>query len=494
MSGTKAERVLKYLIGFAAIFALVPILIAYQDIWDGRHAYEAINLPDLEKLQAWLLGMRWTLQYYMYRVFWVLQDYIGIPYKIPSNILAFASVIGISVETFRLLREELKIEKEFSLLAVLAVLVCPPWATLTCSVLSFHISCVWAFMLAVRFRETHPFWAGVLFIYSLSLNSIFAFAVGYAIFNALLVINARNWKSVIIRVLVFGLLLTVAFGLYRHYFPPYGDPGAENYNSFNPRYSGVLNNLLISACVLVFSFVFYARKEDAEGRSLLFRRVGGCLVLLFFAGLAYWYVGKPIKVEGTNSFTPRQAYLTVIPMAMLIAVMVQYGKKRFGAKIAYGVVGALLLVSFIYQFVAYQQKFVHMYYENILIDTLSKMERPEPGIIQIMGEKKETPKEFQDSPGAGDQILLQAFGEKRWVSNLCMENDDCDALDWDKTNAQVSLVERHGIPAEALRLTKMRFTMDNFDAFGNPLYYYYYFTNDFKRMNPRLDLLSVEKF
>lgn len=492
VTSRKNERTLKYLIGVAGIFCLLPILACYQDIWDGVHVYEAFRLQDMDILKKWFLESRWTLQYYLYLLLGLLQDWTGISYKIFANILAAASVVGVCAEVRRLLREELGIAEEYALLAVLVILVFPPWATLMSSVLAFHISCVWAFLLAVRFRAIHPVLAIPLFVYSLSLNSIFSFTVGYAVFCWIMMVDRACFKRATGRVFAFSFILLTAFVLYRHFFPPYGV--YAGYNHFTPRISAFLNYFGIAVGTLGISYFLFGKKLDAEARVLLFRQVVACLALLFFAGLAYWAVGKPVKVEGTNSFTPRHAYLTAIPMAMLLATMMQYGVQRLGRKIPYGIIGAVLLLSFFYQFAAYQQKYAQLYYENALIATLKTTPPPAPGFVYISSERKETPKYLRDIAAASNWHFLEAYGKKFWGAAFCTDGHNCDLPSSYRNGTLKYAVDRELVSVSDLRVTRMNYSVENFDPFGNPLYYGYYFLKDYERLHPQLELVSVSKF
>lgn len=493
MTGTKAERVLKYLIGIAAFFVLTPILIAFQDIWDGWHIYEAYFTKDPIHLKHLLLDTNWTLQYYMYVGLEKLQDTVGIPYKPILNLLAASSVAGIAVEVYRRLREDLGIEKEFCLLGSLTLLVLPPWGTLICSVLAFHASCAWAFLLAVRFRSTQPVLAGILLVYSLFLNSVFAFAVGYTAFKGLQLITKDNWKSVFTKVFLISAVLLTAFISYRHFFPP--DAWGGTYNTFNPRYSGFLNFIKSAVVISILTFVLFGRKADPEERINLARRIGGLLILTLFAGLAYWYVGRSVKLMGTNSFSPRHAFLMVIPAAMLLATFSQHIKKSFGAKLAYGTAGLIILLSFIYQFTSFQQKFTQLYYENAMLEALKEIEEPKPGLVVINAIRKTIPKELRDSPNSTTPIFLKAYGHRNWMLRVCSEDDNnCETGAWEDSFLRPYVVDHLGFAEKDLYKTQLKYTIDNFNVFGSPLYYYYYFTNAFDRLNPRFEVEFVERY
>jgi len=485
------EIILKYCLYIACFFVLAPILFTLQDIWDGRVVFAAFHAEDMTILKKWFTQYRWDLQYYMYLSFDWMQNLTGLSYKLWANIVSCASLLGIAFEVNRLMRDELKLEREYCLLGVLTILVFPPWATLMSSVLTFHISCIWAFLLAVRFRNSFPIIALPLFVYSLSLHSIFAFAVGYAVFNGVMTVDKSNWKMVGRHVVLISLGLVTIFAAYRHFFPPLGLHAS--YNGFNPRWIGFLNYAVIAMSVAAFTRFVLARNESQEERQVLYRRVLACLILLFFAGLAYWYVGRPIKVEGTNSFTPRHAYLTSIPMAMLVALLSQYGARRLGKKIAYTLVGAVLLLSFFYQFAAFQQKYTQLLYEDILLMKMKDIETPAPGIIYIDSKRKQTPKYIRDFCGL-KWAFVERFGQDVWHIKVCTDKPGCTIPDVEKKKVGQYLVETSGTKASDLKVTRLVLLLDNFDAFGNPLYYYYYYSKDYERFNPRLEIVGVEEY
>ncbi|MBI9078891.1 MAG: hypothetical protein JEY79_04025 [Pseudodesulfovibrio sp.] len=490
MTTEATNKIYKWIICIAGVFALLPILLSYHDIWDGHYVYEAFKLQDMSLLKKWFFESRWTLQYYFYLLTELLQNNLGIPYKITSNIVSCAAVVGICVETRRILKQKLGVENEFSLLAVVVILVFPPWATLMTSVLTFHITCVWLFLLSVRLCKSNPAVAFVLFICSLSLNSIFAFAVGYTFFDGILTINNKNKKEKLLKIIAFGASLLILFVTYRVLFPPYGV--YSGYNSLKPWYPGFYYFAITATILMGICYFFLAKGEDSKERTILLKRVGACLILMFFACVAYWYVGRAIKVQGTNSFTPRHAYLAVIPIAMLFALLTQYTIRKIGRKIVYGVTAVILLVSISYQFVAYQQKYTQLLYENILIESLKTIEKPLPGVVFIVSERKGIPKYLRDFPSSTNWIMLAAYDQELWYARSCTEGINCEAAEITRKNLEEKLAQHPDGPIDGKHTTYLSFSLDNFDPFGNPLYFYYYFAKSHNRFNPRIEYMAVE--
>lgn len=490
MTAGPADRIYKWIICIAGVFALVPILLSYQDIWDGWHVYEAFKLQDMSLLKKWFFESRWTLQYYFYLLTNFLQTNLGIPYKITANIFSCAAIVGICVETRRILKQKLDVENEFSLLAVIVILVFPPWATLMSSVLTFHITCIWLFLLSIRLCKSNPAVAFVLFICSLSLNSIFAFAVGYTFFDGILTIDNRNKKEKLLKIVIFSASLLTLFLSYRILFPPYGL--YAGYNSLKPWYPGFYHFAITATILMGISFFFLAKGENSKERTLLLKRVAACLILLFFACVAYWYVGRAIKVQGTNSFTPRHAYLSAIPIAMLFALMTQYGVRKVGRRISYGLASVILLVSFSYQYVAYQQKYAHLLYENMLIKSLKTIDAPLPGVVFLLSERKIIPKYLRDISNSADWTLLAAYGQKLWYTKSCTEGMNCEINDKDRKDFEKKLASHPNGPIDGKHTTYLSFSLDNFDPFGNPLYFYYYFAKQYNQFNPRIEYMAVD--
>ncbi len=486
---SRTETTLKYCIAAAGFFALVPIFLACQDMWDGRFVYEAFTIQDMGILKRWFFESRWNLQYYLYLFFGGLQELSGISYKIWGNILACASVIGICIEVRRLLLQKLGVQSEFSLLAVLFILVFPPWATLMSSVLVFHISCVWAFLLATRWWSSKPLLAVVFFVYSLSLNSIFAFAVGYSLFDCILSVTSENWRRKLVVTFSFCAALTVAFIAYKTFYPPYNR--FAQYNTFKPWLLGFYYVAALSAVLLSLAYYVLGHRESHETRNRLVKQVGACLLLLFFACVAYWVVGKPIKVHGTNSFTPRHAYLAVIPISMLFAVLAQGGAKRFGRLVPYVIAGTFVLASFGYQFVAYQQKYTQLLYENMMAQSLQTLEAPPSGIVAVRSERETTPKYLRDFAGTPDWVFLAAYGKPAWFVRMCSSESKCQISDSEVEQVIKAYRKRSKpVPETGMAKSYMAFSVDGFTAFGSPVYYYYYFTKQYDRFNPRISYVN----
>lgn len=484
----RVEKRLQVLIVVAAAFCFVPLLFFMQDIWDGKHIGYALRTGDDDWLWHLLIPTRWTLQYYLFLGIEFIQNTFGIYYKVVTNVLSCLSLAGICVEIARIMDEELGLEREYRLLAVLAFLVLPPWATLMASMLFFHISCVWAFLLAVRWRRSAPVPAVLLLVYSLALNSVFAFAVGYALFLAILTVDQGNWRKVGLRTFLFSAVLLAAFVLYRHFFPPFGS--VVGYNSFNLRVSALYNYAGLFAILLGGAWLLM-RGTDAD-RLRELRIVAACCALVFFAGFAYTYVGKPIKLEGTNSFTPRQTFLVAVPTAMLMGVMVRLCARRMGRRVAYGLAGAVLLLSFCYQFSAFQQKYAQLYFENAVAELFRAKEPPRPGIVIFETDRDQVPKYLRDFSSVADYIPFEAYGEKQWLTWVCGEQD-CRVKEKRLQGWKRLLVDQRGLSPDDLYLTRIRLDLNGFDPFGNPMVYYYYITDDFDRLGFKMEYRDVEK-
>jgi len=484
------RKVYLVLLVIAGFFALLPILLAYQDIWDGMHVYEAVKLQNMAELKTWFFESRWTLQYYLYLATYYLQNITGVSYKIWTNILTCFVLVGICLETKRIFCEELRGETEFALLAVLVVLVFPPWATLMSSVLAFHITCVWLFLFSLRLYRQHKLFAVIPFVLSLSLNSVFAFAVGYALFDGMMTVDRESARSKLLRIALFSTCLLGLFVYYRTVFAPYGE--YLGYNSYSPRWSSFLNYGVVVVLVAILGYCLYrVGKLYGAGKQMV-RQLGGCLILLFFAGLAYWYVGKPIKVEGTNSFTPRQAYLAAVPISMLIGIVAQYGSKAIGRKITYGIVGLILTVSFCYQFAAYQQKYTQLLFENMFISLLEEGEEPLSGVVRIDVDYDLVPKYHRDFATTADWLFLEAYGRRDWSTVVRTKGKGRDISSSELQMLAQRAIDRQGLAPKDVHETVMDYSLDGFRPFGNPLYYYYYFAKDYERFNPRLSTLIVK--
>ena len=485
----KVEKRLQVLVAVAAAFCFIPLLFFVQDIWDGKVIGYALDDHVTRPLWDMFVPTRWPLLYYLTVAIGFIQDTFGISYKVITNVISCVSLAGICAETARILKDELGVEREYRLLAVLTILVLPPWATLMSSILFYHIACIWAFLLAVRWRRTAPVPAALLFIFSLTLNSVFAFAVGYAAFLGLMAVDKTNWRRTGTRVFLFSATLLTVFVLYRHFFPPYGE--MAGYNSFNLRVSALVNYAGLFAAFLGGAWLLLRNADPGVRREEL-RKVLGCCILLFFAGFAYTYVGKPIKLEGTNSFTPRQAFLTAIPVGMLMAVMVRLGVQRLGRRFAYGLAGVLLLLSFSYQYAAFQQKFTQLYFENALADVFRQTEPPRTGVVILVANRDQVPKYLRDFVGVSDYILFEAYGERRWITRV-REQDDAPVTEAQHDEWLDELVRRRGLPRDELYQTRVRLDLNGFDPFGSPMSYYYYLTDAYDRLGFKVDYESVEK-
>ncbi|WP_419788223.1 hypothetical protein [Pseudodesulfovibrio sp.] len=481
-----------YALILLGICALTPILAMTDDIWDsGQFHNIAIRIGRMDILKTWAFESRWILQYYLYLTFDAFQRITGLPYTDLSNIISVASVLGICVETYRIGTEKLKISKSYAQYALAIILVYPALATLLCSVLTLHILCVWCFLFSTRLAKRSFLAALPFFLVSLSVNSVFAFAVGYICFEKLLTVNATNWKQSLKAIFLFSLSLTVLFAVYRIFFAPYG--AFAGYNSFNPNYTSIIRYCLVAIAALLATHYILARNFSPAQKEDLMRRSAACFLLFFFACFAYWYVGKPVKILGTNAFTPRNAYLASVPFSLMLAIYFEALVNRFGKKKIAPIFFIVAAFLFCYQYAAYQQKFAHLLYRDMYTAALKKIQAPDHGFLILKTDKKITPKYFRDFESVNLRSLYDAYGDTNWLQFYWNEKDKDQIPEryaniFDKKN--VNLFDVRHIPEGQVYTTIIRFDLKNFDPFGSPITTYDYFTKNYERYSPQV---TVEK-
>jgi len=486
----KTETWSSYLIALLGIWVLTPILITTADIWDGgQFQFIATKLGDYAALKAWTFESRWTLQYYFYVVEAALVHNLGIPYGIFSNCVKAAAVIGICIETYRITTQKLGLSKPYAHYALAITLVSPPLATLLSSVLTFHIFCVWCFLFSTRLAQRSLLAALPFFVFSLSLNSIFALAVGYVCFTRLVALDKENWRRLLKEAFLFSLVLSCAFVAYRVIFPPYGV--YKGYNSYDPRWLSIIRYCLLSIGATVATYYLLPKRLTPEERWGVMRRAIACFLLFFFACFAYWFVGKPVKLLGTNAFTPRHAYLAIVPFAMLMAFYFEQAVARFGRKVAAPLFIILVVFLFSYQYAAFQQKFAQLLYRDMLAYALKQVERPKPGYVVIKVDRGIVPKYYRDFPSLNGRSLFDAYGEVAWVvvpwdEATPFEVPKLYGGDFERIH-EGSLLRK---PENGIYTTTISFDLKKFDPFGSPITIYDYFTRNYGKYSPHAEFLK----
>jgi len=276
--------------------------------------------------------------------------------------------------------------------------------------------------------------------------------------------------------------------------------GFVGYNSFDPRTLSFVRYLLLAPACTGIAYYLLARNLNTEGKIKFLRNITACFVLFLFACLAYWYVGKPVKILGTNSFTPRHAFLASVPFSLLLAYLFEQAARRFGKKVMVPLFTAIALFFFLYQYAAYQQKFAHLLYQDMFAATLKKEPAPLPGVIILKADMKTMPKYNKDIEKTNRRAFFDAYWEHSWVVVHWNPKKNGPSLIpdylrnyFDYIDGPSAKITRFVPPISSFDRTLVEFTHENFDPFGSPMDTYRYFTHAYSAYNPRVTITTLPK-
>ncbi|MGL1862011.1 MAG: hypothetical protein OCC46_05745 [Pseudodesulfovibrio sp.] len=487
------ERTYKIITTIIAVISLTPLMLVNSEMWDMTLAEMAYTIGDFSLIRNWLMDFGYHLKYYTYIVTDNLNNLTGIPHKFFTNTLSVISVLGIAREIFRLLIDRYSFNREIAYLGAWSVIAFPVWHTLISGAVFINIFCFWLFMISVRLWRSNKPLAVLFFIPSMQLFSVFAMSVGFIASDFILTVNRGNYKKKTITAFFFSLALLVGFEALMTLVNVHGT-GGKSYNSFNlDRLRSFINYGIMAVTFLIITFGIQRTITNKEESNRLLRYMLSFLTLAFFAGLAYWAVGRPLRFFAFGSFTARHTYLTCIPFAVLIAIIADYLSRRVSQKVLAGIAGFFMVALIVLLHQGYSHKVAATVFKDMLTESFAKSEEPPSGYVAIEVIGAKPPRHVHDY--SINMCLFKAYGKSAWMANGFWRRDmdlrkesleKLYTLDPEKRRHRLSL----NVTGDAY--TKYAFHLTDYHQEGRFWYWIYHLMGYYDVFKPRLDLQKQE--
>lgn len=474
-------------IAFVALVALFPLLLPQWYLFDSEGHAMFFHTQDTDYLEDILLH-GWHVMYGLFLAINKLWLATGIAPQMFFNVLGVVSVLGIAREAYVYLRERFDFSESAAMIGALGVLVFPVWHVLMSAVFTSHAMCIWLFMIAVNQWRKRPLLALPLFLVSLNLFSLFALAVGVAGVEFLMTVRRETFVRQAVRTVAFCAGLVVLYLVATSFISVHGHSG--DYNTFNTDRIVSFVNFGLMACGMLGAWYFlYGRAGDKARSERMLRLVLAFLSLSFFAGLAYWAVGRPMRFLAFGSFTGRHALLTVIPFALLLAMGAECLRTRWGATVMRSVMGFVLTVSVVVLYQGYDHKAAALLFKDMLVYSLRQVETPPSGYVSIAESGYNAPRHVHNF--SINMCFFRAYGRGAWMANgfwarrgHVYSHEDLVKMYYGapQRSKKLSLA----FEAEGDAFTRYDFVLDDYHQEGRPWYWYNYLFNDYSSFNPRL--------
>ena len=484
------DRSYKVCTAIIAIATLTPLMLVHSEMWDMILAEMAYKTGDFSLIRDWLIEQGWYMKYYTYVVTDTLNAWTGLPHKFFTNSVTVISILGISREMFRLLTDTYEFDKKVAYVGAWSILAFPVWHTLISSAVFINILCLWLFMIAIRLWRTNKILALIFLIPSLQLFSLFAFAVGFIVSDFLLTADGNNFKKKISTSVLLSFALLVAYIILMSFINIHGTTG-KNYNSFNlDRIKSFINYGIMTVVILLSTYGLTKTIDNKTESERLIRHVLSFLALAFFAGLAYWAVGRPMRFFAFGSFTARHTYLTCIPFALLISIIAEYMFKRINHKAYWGIVSFTILALIVLLHQGYSHKIAAVIFKDMATHAFAKTEAPPSGYVAIFPQGYKPPRHVHGY--AMNVCLYKAYGRSAWMTNgYWLRDSDLSRSSLEQQyQGGSSESARHQLALDVTgdTYTKYTFTLSDYHQEGRFWYWIYHILGYYNTFKPKLEL------
>lgn len=479
---TRTWRTLSWTIGIAS---LLPLLLVHQEMWDGVIYEMGYIKHDLSYLDP-ILWMGKYLTFALWSFFEKLVLVTGLPHKFFTNALTVVSIVGVFTGIRTYLEKQFGISDKAACIGGWLVLAYPAWHVFMSGSNSDYVFYLWLFLAAVNLRHKHPLPALLLLVVSLQFYSIFALAVGFACTDFVMTADRKNWRDKTLRTFLFSAALLAGFVLLKLTINIHGAEGADNTFKLD-RLTSFVHFGIMAACVVGILAIASLRMRDKSDAERLIRLGLAFLVLSFFAGLAYWAIGRPMRFFAFGSYTARHTILCTIPLALLVAAMADFGFRAGKRKLVHFMAGFLVTASIVLLYQGYEHKIAALLFKDMMVQSFREIPEPESGYVSIEPDGYKAPRHFHSIDT--NMAMYKAYGKSAWMANGFWARRgfvyDRQALDDEYSrveNRKWNLTE--DVSGDAF--TKYLFTLTNYHQEGRLWYWYSYLAKDYACFNPKL--------
>ena len=425
------------------VFVTTPTLILPTDVWDGvllQHVSERHNYSDLWR---YFLDSTWYLQYWL--VVWTIQiaDAISLSYKNTNAFLCILIFISYLREIWILARNRFKLEISWCILLTAIVALYPTWSCLLSSVLTFHLLCISIGLSSIRLLHARHLFSNVVAVplvlasYSLQSQLVFLPVLSFAYDLLRTEGECRPKRMVSVRTIGVFLMAVGAYLFSKLLFPPTGI--FLNYQgliitSISGIFPAFLRGLHFVSFIVPLALLTFMiapvcictvgsasdGNNDARDRKTRLPYLA-VIIMLFLAGaFPYVAVGKSAILWEVNDWVGRQAFLIVMPTALLSVMTFRWYYSNAISDAARRVVLVMimlyLLVMTTLLMLGVSAKMSRQRFISQLTEVIKKHETElPPGLIQIVGDDLPlTVFEFYEP----NYLMFQATGKSHWYARI----------------------------------------------------------------------------
>jgi len=470
-----------------AIASLLPLMLVHMEMWDGVLYAEGYRTNDLSYLDP-MLWMGKHLTVWGLTLLQKVALLTGIPHKFFTNVLTVASILGVARETYKYLVARFSLSPESATIASWFVLAYPIWHIFITAANSDYVFYFWLFMAAVNLRGTRPVAAVLLLLVSLQFYSLFAFAIGFACTDFFMDADRANYRRKALGVILFSAVLLAGFVILNVAVNIHGAKATDNTFKIERLVSFAHFAILAGAVFAVWA-VARIRWLDARQSERWLRLSLSFLALSFFAALAYWAVGRPMRFFSFGSYGSRHTILCAVPFAMAVGLGAEALLARGRTKLLRAVAALLATAAVVVLYQGYDHKVAALMYKDMMVESLRRVEEPPAGYISIAAVGYEAPRHFQKIDT--NDALHMAYGKQAWQANgfWARRGHVYAEPDMHELYPAANEEDRKWVLAKDFRetaFTRYDFILENYHQEGRIWYWYNYLARDYTCFQPRL--------
>ncbi|MEF2230693.1 MAG: hypothetical protein V3571_07180 [Pseudodesulfovibrio sp.] len=468
-------------------FSLFPLLLPLVDSWD----FAVVELGFFRHDDSYFEVFRQCFHVRFLILVLLEKLYqLGISPKMVMNVVAVLCIMGMARNVFFFLRERYGFSWEASLLGAWGILAFPVWHTQISGSVFSYVLFFYLFTAAViQWWRSHYARAAILLVISLNYYSLFAFAVGLAVSEFVLTVERNNFRRKAVQTFLFSAILLTGYILLDTFVNIHELSGT--YNTLNASMAGSFVGYALGAA-LVFAVARFTlgKLPEEEFKRRFMRNVLSLLVLGFFAVMAYWAVGLPMRYFSFGSYGSRHTYLTCIPFALLLALVWEVLVRLWTPKAATLVAGGLVLILVILQHQGYSHKVAALAYREIIAQEIAKQGEPDSGYVVIQLVDGQAPRHVHAYELA--RSLYTAFGKTAWMLNDPWRRSHIPTPE-NMRELYAATKGTKGTLSDQVSgdaYTRFNLYLDGYHQEGRVWYWWYYLTGNYEAFQPRLVLVE----
>jgi len=476
----------KWLAMGLALVVVAPLLMTVDSMWDNDTFAMYYHTGDRSYF-SWIIEHGWYIPRLVYDYLGRLYHHTGIYPRIIMAFMSAIAVLGLTRESYVFLRERFEYSQTSALFGAAGVMAYPVWHILLASHLSITTLVFWFFMVAVNQRAKRPLLALSALFISFQLFSVFSFAIGILATDFLMTTTRSTYRRKIRDSIVYCALFLAGYIALTHLINVNGID--HNYNVIKPSITAIVLLKGITAALLATGLIYllHGRSFQSAEAQRDIRIILSFVALAFFAGFAYWAVGRPTRFFSFGSFGGRHTILMCIPFSVLLAFCAEKITARFSLKALHLFAALILTTLVVLLYQGYNHKAAALLFKDMLEYSFKQINEPKNGYVSIVEDGYKAPRHVHLH--SINFVMYKAFGKSNWMANGF----------WARRGHEYSLEDlKQKYPpgcnkkkmlaggAHQENFTKFKFSLKNYHQEGRSWYWYNYLFKNYDTFKPKL--------